>query len=161
MPRQRRERHDHGACVRAAVAAARARCGARLTPLRRRVLELIWASHRPIGAYALLETLGRERGGASPPTVYRALAFLTANGLAHRIATANAFVGCARPRAQTHASQFLLCADCGQAVELSDRRIERAVAAEARRQGFAVLSQSLEVRGRCPACGGEERADAG
>jgi Fur family transcriptional regulator, zinc uptake regulator len=155
MPTRRKATHDHKHCVRGALSAARALCGARLTPLRRRVLELIWASHRPIGAYAILAALARERGAAAPPTVYRALAFLSPHGLAHRIASENAYVGCAHPDADGHASQFLLCAECGEAVELTDRRIARAVASEARRQGFAVLSQSLEVRGRCPACSGE------
>lgn len=160
MGKRRVGHHNHSVCVRDALAAARTLCGAKLTPLRRRVLELIWASHRPIGAYAILEALGRERGHAAPPTVYRAIAFLTEHGLAHRIATANAYIGCAHPEAAGHASQFLLCADCGDAVELDDQRIARAVASEARRKGFSVLSQSLEVRGRCPACAGGH-GDAG
>mgnify|MGYP000336031447 CR=1 FL=1 len=40
------ETHDHGACVDDAMAAAEARCAAsdlRLTPIRRRVLELLLA----------------------------------------------------------------------------------------------------------------------
>ena len=31
--------------------------GLRLTELRRQVLELVWGSHRPVGAYDLLEQL--------------------------------------------------------------------------------------------------------
>src|SRR5690349_13671039 len=50
-------RHDHESCVADAIETAENICrerGTRLTPLRRKVLELIWSSHRPIGAYAVL-----------------------------------------------------------------------------------------------------------
>ena len=65
--------HDHAHCVETAVARAEALCagrGARLTGLRRQVLELVWQSHGPIGAYDLLERLRGLRTGAAPPTVY-------------------------------------------------------------------------------------------
>jgi Fur family transcriptional regulator, zinc uptake regulator len=145
--------HDHRACVRDALSAARQLCGARLTPVRQRVLELIWASHKPIGAYAILESLSRERGPTAPPTVYRALEFLTVNGLAHRIDSANAYIGCAHPQEIGHASQFLLCTDCGEATELESGNVALEIQREARRRGFAVTSQSIEVHGRCPDCG--------
>jgi hypothetical protein len=80
----------------------------RLTPLRRRVLELIWNSHLPVKAYELLSQLAQERAQAAPPTVYRALEFLQDAGLVHRIASLNAFVGCGEPLAG-HVSQFLIC----------------------------------------------------
>ena len=146
--------HDHRACVHEAVEIAEAECrrqGARLTPIRRRVLELVWEGHQPVGAYALLETLGREGWSAAPPTVYRALEFLQRHGLVHRVALLNAFIGCSRP-GQPHAGKFLLCAGCGMAAELEDETIERAVAAAAERLGFSVARQTVEVEGLCPSC---------
>ena len=90
--------HDHSRCVSHALAEAEAICarqGLRLTALRKRVLELVWASHKPLGAYDILGVLSDEDGRrAAPPTVYRALDFLLENGLVHRIASLNAFVGC-------------------------------------------------------------------
>lgn len=151
--------HDHAACVAKALAAAEAECqrrGARLTDIRRRVLELVWESHQPVGAYALLEILGREGWSAAPPTVYRALDFLQQNGLVHRIALLNAFVGCPHP-GHAHGGTFLLCADCGMAAELDDGDIDRAVAQSASRSGFSVTRRTVEVEGLCPAC----RAKAG
>lgn len=148
--------HDHGRCVAHALAAAEAECrrrGARLTDVRRRVLELVWASHAPIGAYVVLETLGREGWSAAPPTVYRALDFLLAHGLVHRIERLNAYVGCTRPGAP-HAGQFLLCTQCGAAAELDDESITRAVAAAAARLGFTITGQTVEAEGLCPACRG-------
>lgn len=146
--------HDHGPCVAHALAAAEAECrrrGARLTDVRRRVLELVWQSHAPVGAYALLETLGREGFCAAPPTVYRALDFLLAHGLVHRIERLNAYTGCAHP-GTPHAGQFLLCQDCGAAAELIDPAIDHAVAAAAARLGFTVTRQTVEVDGLCPVC---------
>ena len=117
----------------------------------RRVLELVWESHQPVGAYALLETLAREGWSAAPPTVYRALEFLQLHGLVHRIALLNAFTGCSRP-GLPHAGKFLLCAGCGAAAELEDEDIDRAVNEAAGRLGFSVSRQTIEVEGLCPAC---------
>ncbi len=112
--------HDHKHCVEDAVAAAERLCAAkdlRFTPLRRRVLELVWSSHKPVGAYALLDQLRDEDLGSAPPTVYRALDFLIENGLIHRIERMNAFVGCSHP-GEAHRGFFLICGDCGNAEEL-------------------------------------------
>jgi len=146
--------HDHGLCVAEAMRDAEricARRGVRLTKLRYRVLELVWSSHAPIGAYGLLERLSRERRGATPPTVYRALEFLLAQGLVHRINSLNAFVGCADPAA-AHAGQFLICRDCGAAAELHDSRVDRAIARGAAEIGFLAEEPTVEVSGICPAC---------
>jgi Fur family zinc uptake transcriptional regulator len=152
--------HNHRACVREALAAAEALCaarGLRLTPLRRRVLELVWQSHRPQGAYDLLEKLDGDEGpGAkAPPTIYRALEWLQAQGLVHRIESLNAFIGCPAPEEESgegHSGQFFICAACGAAAEIHDAGVEAAIEAQARKLGFAVEGQTVEIRGRCPAC---------
>ena len=152
--------HDHGICVAEAMRDAEricARRGVRLTKLRYRVLELVWSSHAPIGAYGLLERLSREWRRATPPTVYRALDFLLAQGLVHRIASLNAFVGCADPAA-AHAGQFLICRDCGAAAELHDQRVNRAISRGAAELGFVVEQRTVEVSGICPACRAEDGA---
>ena len=70
-----------------------ARRGAqRLTPIRRKVLEALAASHKPLGAYDIMDAVGGPR--PAPITVYRALEFLIALGLVHRIASRNAFLAC-------------------------------------------------------------------
>src|SRR5687767_3862769 len=100
--------HDHALCVDDALAAAERQCaakGARLTEQRRRVLELIWKSHAPVGAHTLLDRLREQGVRAQPPTVYRALEFLVENGLIHRIESLNAYIGCAEP-AERHVGQF-------------------------------------------------------
>jgi Fur family zinc uptake transcriptional regulator len=128
-----------------------ARRGARLTEIRRRVLELVWRSHQPVGAYAILERLARERRSVAPPTVYRALDFLMAHGLVHRIASLNAYIGCAHPD-RHHIGQFLVCSACGSTAELDDARIDRAIRSGAEAAGFAVERPVIELAGRCPNC---------
>ncbi len=149
------EDHDHARCLREAVLAAERLCaeqGARLTPLRRRVLELIWGDHSPVGAYDLLERLKQERHRAAPPTVYRALDFLRAQGLIHKIESRNAYVGCSAPF-RRHSGQFLICSRCGTATEIADPGIERAISGSAERLGFQVDRPVVEVFGLCAACG--------
>jgi Fur family zinc uptake transcriptional regulator len=146
--------HDHEACVGTALDRAAELCGrrgARLTELRRQVLELIWRSHAPVGAYEILGELRDGHRAAAPPTVYRALDFLIEQGLVHRIESLNAYVGCSRPE-PGHVSQFLICTGCGAAAELEDGAIARAVLRRADELGFAVERQTIELRGRCPRC---------
>lgn len=147
-------RHDHRRCVSTALSKAEDACaasGRRLTPLRRRVLELVWGSHTPVKAYELLATLGLEREQAAPPTVYRALDFLQEAGLVHRIASLNAFVGCGEP-AVGHGGQFLICSRCAMVAELAEPSLSKLIAASAERLGFAVARETIEIEGLCADC---------
>lgn len=152
--------HDHDHCVADALAAAEIVCrqrGARLTDLRRRVLELVWESHAPIGAYELIDKLSRARetdgegGRVAPPTVYRALEFLIEQGLVHRIESRNAFVGCAQPE-HPHRGYFLICEACGVAHELGGGGLDANLRATARDLDFEIRRITIEVAGRCPGC---------
>jgi Fur family zinc uptake transcriptional regulator len=146
--------HDHSDCVQTALLTAEQLCrsrGLRFTPIRRRVLELVWDSHKPIGAYDILEALGQESASAAPPTVYRALDFLIEAGLVHRLDSLNAFVGCPDP-ADRHAGQFLICTRCRTVTELSDPQIEQLIVAKAAAGGFAAVRQMLEIEGLCNVC---------
>jgi Fur family transcriptional regulator, zinc uptake regulator len=148
------QNHDHDQCVEDAVAAAEKLCAAkdlRFTPLRRRVLELVWSSHKPVGAYALLDELRNEDLGSAPPTIYRALDFLIENGLIHRIERMNAFVGCSHPGEQ-HRGFFLICGECGNAEELESESVAASIVASAGRHGFAARDMTLEVTGTCAEC---------
>ena len=147
-------KHDHGRCIDDAVRAAARLCqqsGERLTPLRRRVLELVWESHRPVGAYELLQRLQEEKGKAAPPTIYRALTFLQEQGLVHRIESLNAYVGCDHPE-DSHRAHFLICHDCGEAAEIRDRDFAKALGRVGRRAGFMVDRETVELQGLCPRC---------
>lgn len=146
--------HAHEDCVRDALARAEEHCrrhGLRFTRIRQRVLELIWQNHEPTKAYDLLDQIREERNGAAPPTVYRALDFLLEAGLVHRIESLNAFVGCDA----THGNRqpkFLICRHCHAVAEIAGPGVDRAIASEARRAGFAVDRETIEIRGLCRNC---------
>ena len=147
-------RHEHRHCIEHALGSAETLCrqrGVRLTPLRRRVLELVWRSHRAVKAYDLLAALGDGEGAAKPPTVYRALEFLMAQGFVHRIDSLNAFIGCPQPEAR-HSAQFLICGDCGEVSEMNAPSIDRAVLDRVADSGFALSRKIIELHGRCPRC---------
>lgn len=149
--------HDHTHCIHSAMTAAEYICdrdGARLTPLRRRVLELVWSSHRPLGAYEILAILSQEEGrNAAPPTVYRALDFLLERGLVHRLTSLNAFAGCAYP-GERHPGHFLICRQCRNAIEMHDSRIGTAVQDAAQTADFLIEEHTVEVQGICSGCRG-------
>ena len=137
------------------VALAMSLCSARgvqLTELRHRVLELLWESGRPTGAYELIETLKlRISRPVGPPTVYRALEFLVSQGLVSRIESRNAYVPCAHPE-RRHDCLFFICNDCGASAELEDLRVEQLLAEDAAVLGYRVTRRVVEVEGTCASC---------
>ena len=147
--------HNHKNCVDKAMENADKICqlrGVRLTAQRRRVLELVWGSHKPIGAYELLDLLyEREGKRPAPMTVYRALDFLIEQGLVHRLASLNAYIGSTTVN-NDHNSYFFVCDDCGQAAEVIDDDVEKVISKKADRIGFIVNINTVEVSGRCSQC---------
>ncbi len=149
--------YNHDRCVTDALAGAERYCrkqGLRFTRQRHRVLELVWCSHRPMGAYAILEQLGDKGHKPAPPTVYRALDFLLEHGLIHRIDSLNSFVGCPHP-GEPHTPQFFICKRCGDAIEVDAPGIRHAISGDAERLGFQVERQVVEVAGVCAHCNGK------
>ena len=145
--------HDHSACISDALASAEARCrenGWRLTPMRRRVLELLLSEHRALGAYDLLKLLAEEGQPRQPPVVYRALAFLTEHGFAHKIERLNSYVACAHP-GSAHSPIFLICSACDKVAETTSPS-GNPLEAAAREAGFAMEAAAIEASGTCPEC---------
>ncbi|OMH39592.1 Fur family transcriptional regulator [Motiliproteus sp. MSK22-1] len=123
----------------------------RLTPVRKRVLELIWQSHKPLGAYQILSQLAADGFNSAPPTVYRALDFLLEHGLLHRIASLNAFIGCNNPN-HNHHGYFLICRSCGSAQEIEAGNLSTYLRKNASAAGFVIESETVELSGLCPLC---------
>jgi Fur family zinc uptake transcriptional regulator len=146
--------HDHKGCIKQALDDAKELCHARnlrFTPIRELVLKTIWQSHKPLGAYELLPALAEAGFNSAPPTVYRALDFLQEQGLVHRIALLNAFIGCPHPN-EAHDGSFLICSQCSNTVEMDTTRISEEVNKQAEGLGFAPEQQSIEILGTCPEC---------
>lgn len=146
--------HDHASCVQSALASAEARAaeeGLRLTPVRRKVLELLLREHRALGAYAILDLLREAGFGSQPPVAYRALDFLAEHGFVHKIERLNAFVACAHPGA-THTPAFMICRNCEAVAEAQSAPAKGALGDAARATGFQIERTVLEAEGLCPAC---------
>ena len=151
--------HDHdqrgltGDTLSSGLATALARCeaaGQRLTPPRRRVLEMLLQAGQPVKAYDLIAAFGDGGAPAKPPTVYRALDFLSKQGLAHRIESLNAYIACGGGR-EGHAAAFLICDCCGLTREIDPvgaGEIERLAGA----RGFSLSALMVEAHGLCQDC---------
>ena len=152
----------HSASIREPVAAnvaemlhdAETLCGDRglsFTPLRREVFELVCRHSNPVGAYELLDELKAIRDSAAPVTVYRALEFLLAAGLVHRLAALNAYTAC-HGHEPGHGGLLLVCGNCSNVIELEDEQLERSIAQTAADLRFETAPDPVEVRGICSEC---------
>ncbi len=147
--------HDHARCSANALAHAEAVCaerGERLTAMRRRVLETLAASHKPLGAYEIMDEVARSGPRPAPITVYRALDFLRLNGLVHRIESLNAFVACGRDHGTDALVAFLICEHCGAVGEAPVASIAQPLAAAVRSAGFTPALSVIEITGTCLHC---------
>lgn len=146
--------HDHAACQTDAMIRAEALIagrGMRMTPVRRRVLEILMENHRAMGAYEVLGRLSAEGYGHQPPVAYRALDFLEEQGLAHRIRRLNAFMACMHP-GEAHAPAFLICKTCDAVAEAPAAPVRGALEVAAGVMGFTVEGSIIEALGQCADC---------
>lgn len=123
----------------------------RLTPLRRTVLELLIRADRSLKAYELLEQMQRVHPGAAPPTVYRALDFLTEQGLVHRIDSLNAWIACVDVEGKPH-DLFIICTQCGQVAEIHAPELSQQIAHCIVQAGFQFAQGDTELRALCTQC---------
>ena len=146
--------HDHASC--AAVVLRRAEeqtraVGVRLTPVRRRALEILLESHRAMGAYEVLERLAADGYGKQPPVAYRALDFLVEQGFAHRVQRLNAYAACLSPE-RNHMPVFLICRGCDQVAEADAPALRGALRDLAAQAEFATERATVELLGLCARC---------
>jgi Fur family zinc uptake transcriptional regulator len=125
--------------------------GLRLTDQRKTVLELLCVSDKPLSAYELLDQMRRVVKNPTPPTVYRALDFLVEQGLVHKLESLHAYVGCTHPE-HPHASQFLICDDCGEVAEVENTSVAKSLKAAGKALGFRTKRPVVELLGICAQC---------
>jgi len=147
--------HDHDRCTADAIHHAETVCAGRsqkFTPIRRQVLGALLGSHRPLGAYEVIDELAKTMSRPAPITVYRALDFLMENGLVHRIESRNAFLACAHDHAEASMVAFLICDKCGSVGEVPATRVAQSLNDAARTTGFAPKLSVVEITGTCAHC---------
>lgn len=104
-----------------------------------------------MSAYDLLERMRSIIENPAPPTVYRALDFLLEQGLVHKLESLHAYVGCTHPE-HPHASQFLICGDCGEVAEVEDPSVISSLKAAGKSVGFRIKRPVVELLGTCAQC---------
>jgi Fur family zinc uptake transcriptional regulator len=142
--------HDHDRCAAEALLNAEGVCARRaqkFTPIRRQVLQALLSSHRPLGAYEVIDELAKSMPRPAPITVYRALDFLMENGLVHRIESRNAYLACAHDHDAAAMVAFLICDVCGSVGEIPAVPVAQSVNAAARASGFAPKMSVVEITG--------------
>ena len=147
--------HDHARCTAEAISHAERVCAVRaqkFTPIRRCVLRALLASHRPLGAYEVIDQLAKSMPRPAPITVYRALDFLMENGLVHRIESRNAYLACAHDHDAAAMVAFLICDECGSVGEIPAAPVAQSLNAAARALGFAPKLSVVEIAGVCAHC---------
>ncbi|HYC18469.1 MAG TPA: transcriptional repressor [Pseudolabrys sp.] len=147
--------HDHRRCASDAIAHAETICAARkerLTPMRRRVLETLLASHQPLGAYDLINRLSVRGTRPAPITVYRALDFLREQELVHRIESRNAFFACVHNHDGNDPVVFLICEKCGVVGEAASAAVADTIINASRAAGFVPKTPVIEISGICAHC---------
>ena len=75
-----------------------------------------------------------------------------ANGFVHRLETLNAYVPCPHPEAEAHGSQFLICEECQETVELDADDVADRLRSHARDRGFEPRRHVIEIYGLCAQC---------
>jgi len=133
--------------------------GVRFTEQRKTVLRLVCASDKPISAYELLDQMRGVVKNPAPPTVYRALDFLLEQGLVHKLESLHAYVGCTHPD-HPHASQFLICEDCGEVTEVEDVSVAESLRTSGQAIGFRTKRPIVEVLGTCARCDAKQDRQA-
>jgi Fur family zinc uptake transcriptional regulator len=151
--------HDHKRCLEEALLRAHKAFeakGSKLTPLRRRVLGAIAASHRAMGAYEVLDQLAARGERLAPISVYRALAALVAVGLVHRFESRNAFFACHATHAKRQRHLVLACEECGRIAELDGGKVFAVIDKTVAGAAFSPKSALIEVWGVCATCTAEQ-----
>ncbi len=147
--------HDHERCSATALRHAEDLCAAReerLTPARRQVLEALLASHKPLGAYEIIDRLAKDGSRPAPITVYRALEFLMEQGFVHRIESRNAFIACIASHRSGDLVVFLICETCGAVGEAPSKAVADALKTAAKGAGFVPRAHVIEIGGTCAHC---------
>jgi Fur family transcriptional regulator, zinc uptake regulator len=148
--------HDHTNCTSDLIARAERTCerrGSRLTGQRREILFCVAQGHSAVGAYDIIERMAEKGTRPAPITVYRALDFLLAHGLVHKVESRNAFVACSHSH-EGQPAALLICETCGIVAELDVPEVFERIAEKAVAQKFTPGQTLIEMSGTCNACVG-------
>ena len=124
----------------------------RFTDPRKKVLEIISSSKKPVKAYEILEKLSKvEANKPKPPTIYRAIDFWHKHNFIHRIESLNAYFPCIADHLHQGA-QFMICDECGKVIETHFCDLPETIEKSTKRNSFHPKKWNLEINGLCDNC---------
>ena len=125
--------------------------GLRLTGPRLAVLDAIAALPGPF----TIEELTAATPEVGRATVFRTVKLLQEADVVCRMLLED---GGVRYEVSTRGHHHhLICSDCGNVEEFSNSELDALISSDARARGFTLGGHSLELYGRCAACGGDAR----
>ena len=146
--------NNHKICLNAVAKKVEKTCqdqGLKFTDLRREVFSIISKNHGMIKAYDILAQMRKKNPATEPPTVYRALSFLSENNFIHRINSLNSYVTCYH-LIDDGFCFFLICSKCGSIQESVDNKFSDLVISSTKKHKFLLQKSTLEIEGICNKC---------
>lgn len=129
--------------------------GERLTPARRRIVELFVQSDAPLSADDLRTALAKKKVIVNKTTVYRELEFLLAAGFIRPLYLAGKSKYYELALADEH-HHHVVCRDCGRVEDVEVEGLEKLLAPLEKRLAkkikFADVRHNLEFFGWCGKC---------
>ncbi len=123
--------------------------GYRLTPQRLAVFSILAEAGQHLSPVDVYRRAQQRLPGINEATVYRALSFLTEQGLVH---AAHLGGGQVVYEVAEHEHHHLLCRSCGESVEIEHRLMEAIYEELEQITGYQIDSVHLTFFGRCAAC---------
>ncbi len=128
--------------------------GRRLTPQRKRVLELFEriGSGVHLSAEDVHQQLVISQSKVSLATVYRSLRLLVEKGFLHQLELSEGGHRFELANDDHPDHHHLICVRCGRTEEFESESVLEAGRAAAENLGFQLIESSLKVRALCPKC---------
>lgn len=123
--------------------------GFRMTPQRIAIMQALETSRRHMTPLEIFESVNRSIPGISEPTVYRALSFLSDQGL---LLAAHIGNGQLVYEAANHNHHHLICRKCGQTREIDHHVLEPLYDRLYADTGYRIDGMHVTFFGLCPDC---------
>jgi Fur family ferric uptake transcriptional regulator len=120
---------------------------------RARILEAVFAYQGHFSAEDLAFEMQKNGQPASRATLYRALAHLQDAGILTPVDLGHGHIHYEPPEGESP-HEHISCVSCGHVFEAEMPELEKAIAREAKKQGFSAVHHSLRISGVCKNCRG-------
>lgn len=126
--------------------------GLKITPQRRAIAEVFFASDQHLSLTDLLALARRKQPSIGYATVYRTMKLMAESGLASEHKFVEGQEARYEPRIEGEHHDHLLCVRCHRIIEFEDPSIETRQQAIAAAHGFVLTAHRHEIYGVCADC---------